>query len=65
MLDGNMVATQGMRNDYICNEAYTPFIFNMVYKMKNLPHWKKINRFMQAEYRLDWVKFLKEHENGR
>ena len=64
MIDDNMVGPQGMRNDYICNEVYTPLIFEKVYEMRNLTHWDDINRFMIKEYRIDWVNFLKEMKNG-
>ena len=51
----------GMREDFICNESYTPEIFNKVLEARGKVSnrkWKRISGFMQREYKLDWVNFI-------
>lgn len=51
---------QGMKDDFICNDRYTPIIFREVLKLSQSPHWSKIRDFMGREYGLQWLAFLKE-----
>ena len=53
----NFPLAQGMRQDFICNEAYTPEIFEQVSKLRIVPHWAEIDRFMGREYCGTWLKY--------
>ena len=59
---GHFGSAQGMREDYINNEAYTPVIFDAVYKLCPSPLWPQIDAFMGKEYLSDWLDF-KESQN--
>jgi len=48
---------QGMRDDYICNEAYNQEVFEHVWQMHHLPNWSKIDQFMCKEYKNKWIHF--------
>ena len=54
---GNFSVAQGMNNDFIGNDEYTPEIFTKVASMKSLPHWSEIDRFMGKEYYRKWLNF--------
>lgn len=56
---GQFALAQGMRDDFICNNDYTYEIFSQVIKLRNSPHWDKINNFMGKEYFKQWLKFCK------
>ncbi len=60
---GNFAEAQGMNEDFICNSAYDEEVFNMVYSMRSLPNWLKINKFMGKEYMMKWIDFLRRKEN--
>jgi hypothetical protein len=51
---------QGMNNDFICNDGYTPEVFDKVAKMKELPHWPEIDRFMGKEYYSKWLDYKRQ-----
>jgi len=53
---------QGMKEDYICHDDYQGLIFSQVLKMRSLPYWKEISRFMESEYFMDWVRFCRKVE---
>lgn len=55
--DGDFSNLQGMRQDYICTDEYDPFIFFEVARMRNCPNWTDIDRFMEKEYLMDWVRY--------
>ena len=57
---GNYALPGGMRNDYICNEAYTPVIFEKVYELRNADNWDGIDAFMKSEYYMKWVTYCNE-----
>lgn len=57
LVDGNFSSAQGMKNDFLTNDDLTEEAFRMVWKMRNFPNWKDIDRFMTKEYRLEWVKW--------
>lgn len=56
--EGNFPVAQGANNDYICNDVYTDEFFGLVYRLRDLPHWEKINRFMTKEYLGEWVRYI-------
>lgn len=62
---GNFGYAQGMNRDFISNSKYDNLIFENVYLLKDEPNFTQINEFMQKEYRMKWVIFKKEKENGR
>lgn len=47
---------KGMRR-FIGNSQYDEEVFNRVYMMKSLDHWKDIDHFMEKEYMIHWVNF--------
>lgn len=55
---GDFYHPQGMRDDFIGWDAYTPLIFEKVMLLQNLPHWDNIQRFMAKEYRGQWFRFV-------
>lgn len=54
---GNFAIAQGMNKDYICNPSYDMEIFNLVYEMNVLGNWEQIDKFMESEYLMKWVKY--------
>jgi len=54
---GQFTVAQGMRDDFICNDAYTEEIFSHVVKLKASPLWTKIDNFMKSEYYMQWVTY--------
>ena len=56
---------QGMKEDYICHNDYQDLIFSQVLKMRSLPYWKEISRFMESEYFMDWVRFCRRMEREK
>lgn len=54
---GNFAVAQGMRNDYICTDRYDYEVFRVALKLKNLPNWDRIDKFLEREYMLKWIKF--------
>lgn len=57
---GNFTVAQGMNKDFISNPDYDKEIFDNVSKMRFLPHWEKIDRFMTKEYLGKWAKYKTE-----
>lgn len=55
--EGNFLVAQGMRNDFICNSKYDYEIFSKVLLLKNNINWPQIDKFMEKEYKLKWLKF--------
>lgn len=49
---------QGFRDNFIDNEKFTQEIFDKVYKMRNLPNWEEIKKFIGQEYSIEWYHFL-------
>lgn len=56
---GKLDEAEGMSR-FIGNAEYNKEIFDKVYLMKVLPHWKEIEHFMDTEYRINWIRF-KDH----
>lgn len=57
LVDGKFTVAQGMHNDYIDNEQYTPEVFKMVYLLRDRPNWHEIDEFMGKEYEMEWVRY--------
>lgn len=57
LIDGKFTVAQGMREDFICNEEYTPLVLDMVWGLKDCFNWKEIDAFMKKEYRLTWLDY--------
>ena len=53
----NFAYLKGMRNNFIETDKYDDELFNKVYSMKVLPHWKRIDDFMEKEYMLKWISY--------
>lgn len=60
LIEGNFGVAQGMREDFICNEEYTPLILEMVWSFRELPHWSEIDKFMLKEYKLTWFQYKED-----
>ena len=65
LYDKDFSNAQGMRKDYIGNDAYNQEIFNLVSQMKDLPQWPSIDAFMEKEYRMQWIRFKEESKHGK
>lgn len=63
--DGKFSVAQGIREDYICNEKYTPIVLEMVWKLREQSNWEEIDNFMKKEYKLDWIKFKEEKGDAK
>lgn len=50
-----LTLARGMREGFIDNENYTPMVFELVERLKDVPHWPAINKLMIKEYGLDWL----------
>lgn len=48
---------RGMNRDYIGQPLYDGEIFAKVMEMRRLPYWDEIDRFMEKEYLMKWVRF--------
>ncbi|MBM6761016.1 hypothetical protein [Megamonas hypermegale] len=59
---GDFPTAQGMRDNFICNDKYTPEIFSKVSMLKNSENWPAIDKFMSKEYMMQWVRYKKEVE---
>lgn len=51
---GDFAQAQGMRRDFICNDAYDEEIFQQAVKLASSPRWGEIARFMHKEYGRKW-----------
>lgn len=58
LVEGNFSTAQGMKNDFIVNDEYTPEIFRKVYELRDFEIWPNISHFMGKEYGIEWLKFL-------
>lgn len=58
LVEGNFSTAQGMKNDFIVNDKYTPEIFRKVYELHDFKTWPSISHFMGKEYGIEWLKFL-------
>ena len=55
--EGKFSVAQGMNRDYICNDRYTQEVFGNVVRLRGLPHWDGIDRFMGREYLGKWLDY--------
>lgn len=62
--DGKFSVARGMREDFICNEMYTPMVLEMVWELRDLAHWESIDKFMKREYRITWLEFKERIRDG-
>lgn len=63
--DGDFSNLQGMNKDYICNDEYDDFVFQQVLRLKGAKHWEAINKFMEKEYYMKWVRYREAHLHGK
>lgn len=61
---GRLSVAQGMRKDYIGNDAYNVEIFPRVWLLRGTDNWPNVDRFMRKEYGLAWLKFSQEACHG-
>lgn len=61
--DGNFAQAQGMNDDFISNPVYDEEVFEKVHLLRSRDNWDKISAFMGKEYKMKWLRFLKEEEN--
>lgn len=57
---GYFPTAQGMRDNFICNDKYTPEIFDKVSILKNQKNWAGIDKFMGKEYMMQWVNYKRK-----
>ena len=57
LADGNFAVAQGARDDFICNDKYTDEFFNKTLELRGLGNWNEIDRFMEKEYMMEWLRF--------
>ena len=57
---GNYSLAQGMNEEFIGNDDYTDEIFDKVTLMKDLSHWRGIDRFMGQEYYGKWLDYKRK-----
>lgn len=59
--DENFAVAQGMRENFVCNEEYTPEIFAKLWGLRgegiDAEKWERIDEFMLSEYKLAWWEF--------
>lgn len=58
--EGAFGYAQGMKNELICNDSYTPEVFSKLLLLKDSLRWPEIRDFVGKEYGLSWLKFLKD-----
>ncbi len=58
---GHFNVVQGMRDNFICNEAYTEEIFERVAILKGTLNWNEIKRFMYKGYGSAWRNWIDMH----
>jgi hypothetical protein len=62
---GYFSAAQGMRDNFIGNERYTPEILNKVFMLQDKKNWPQIDAFMGREYLCDWLNYKRRRaEHG-
>lgn len=55
--EGNFAVAQGARDDFICNDKYTLEFFSKVALLRSRDNWKEIDKFMEKEYMMEWVRY--------
>lgn len=61
--EGNFAVAQGMNKDYICNDSYNKEIFDKIILLRQSKIWKEINKFMEHEYLMQWVNYIRSINN--
>jgi hypothetical protein len=51
----------GMRDDFICNDALTPEVFDKVWQLRHAANWPAIDKFMGSEYFMEWEEYKRAH----
>lgn len=66
MADGSFGSLSGMRRDILNNESYTSWVMACARRLMSAhPELSEgVDRLMRKEYRMDWVRFLREMEGG-
>ncbi|MFT8705475.1 hypothetical protein [Bifidobacterium aquikefiricola] len=59
---GHYGEAQGMREDYIDDDSFSPEIMRMIWKLRNRDEWPLIDQFMGREYQCQWLDF-KQSQN--
>lgn len=62
---GDFSNLQGMNKDYISNDAYTDTIFQKVGLLRESNLWPSIDRFLEKEYLMKWVRYRKKHYDDK
>lgn len=57
---GNFGTAQGMRDNFINDDRYTPTIFTKVSELQTSPIWNEIDKFMGREYLCKWLDFKEQ-----
>jgi hypothetical protein len=57
-------AAQGMRENFISNEAFTPVILNAVWPLRGHDDWSEIDCFMGREYSMRWLNFTRAQKRA-
>jgi hypothetical protein len=63
--DGDFSNLQGMNKDYICNDEYDEFIFQQVSRLKGKKNWANIDKFMEKEYLMKWIRYQEAHAHDK
>ena len=61
MENGKIDYLYDFKKDFIVVDEYDQLIFEKVYLLKDNDKWESINKLMEHEYLLEWVKFLKKN----
>ena len=56
---GDYASAEGMKDEYICNDAFTEEIFAKVSMLRSRPNWQIIDLFMEHEYLNQWELYKK------
>lgn len=58
MVNGNFAQIKGLKKNLICNDQYTPEIFEKVGQLRCQKNWPQISNFMGLEYGIEWLRYL-------
>ena len=63
--EGCFGSVQGMRDNFISNEAYTPLILETILLLRNNSLWSEIDAFIGKEYLCDWLDYKESKNHDR